>query len=154
MMKHFEMVSLGGLHCQVYTGEESELSELEKLLDKEKSLYAETERPFIVVVIPPGPELLEEIGREDKMFVRVNERVHWDHISLKPSLIRLFQIKWCDQEINVSDNRTYLRLVTYFRWKMGPKNQCVLSQLEDGIVEVDMTYGCTDLSSLNRCLGV
>lgn len=163
MWTFVEMTSLGGLRCQVYTGSLNELASTRKFLDQEGRTWLSeavgNQWSCIDVISPTIPEW-RKIGNERNMKVQISptdpnnfesECISAESLMLKPG--HPFFVKWGNADLDLSDDRTRQRLLTYFRWKFGGGNYCELSQLGD-LVRVDLTRGCASLLSLRRCLGL
>lgn len=158
LLQPVPMTSLGGLNCHVYTGGSHEITLVQNRLDqfgRDYTVEADGEKSTIIDAISPSVPERHLMGRVNNLLVRAvggRDSEWWKVFNVTLSLD--FEIKWEDQEIDLEDLKTRLRLLTYFRYKFGPTYVCRLSQLKDGIVNVEMVEKGNSERSLRACLGL
>lgn len=147
-----EFTSLGGLKCTLYKGDV-------KFPGQESVLVlVDGEKHTLLVGNSPNLREMDAIGRADHLQVWLGPPQRWVHIK-KLSLSDLGEphllIRWDDMEMDLSDESVRLRLLSYFRFKIGWALVINLVPQSAGEVGLDVSADrCSGEHSLRRCLGL
>lgn len=151
MSELIEFRSLGGFKCRVL---------IDGAPDQRHSVFLGCESilegKHFVLVFPLSSSELEDVGRLSQLSVQTSSG--WMGIKrLTPNELsaRTFVMRWNDQDIDLGDLKTRLRLRIFFRSKFGRTVPIHLYQLSLGLIQVDLSTGSwSPEESLRLCLGL